>query len=120
MLLSNLAKKILGEALEIRKDWYDATEYLEQYLVGDDIKEKTTNLDSISDDAYSDIVEKDDGYTGEFEGPLKKWLVTNIIRNNKYPEYINDIPSKFRRAVLSELEDIIGSAFLAKDAEQLQ
>jgi hypothetical protein len=110
----------LGEAIEIRKDWYDATQYLEQYLIGDDIKQKTTNLDSISDDAYADIVLDNDGYTGEFEGPLKKWLVVNIIRNNKYPEYIEDIPSKFRREVLSELEDIIGSAFLAKDAEQLQ
>lgn len=120
MKLSKLAKKILGEAIEIRRDWYDATEYIEQYLIGDDIKQKTTNLDSISDDAYADIVLDNDGYTGEFEGPLKKWLVVNIIRNNKYPEYIEDIPSKFRREVLSELEDIIGSAFLAKDAEQLQ
>jgi len=52
--LHSLAKQILLEKIDIRKDWFDVTNYLEKYLVGDNIDQKQTNLDSLSDDAYAE------------------------------------------------------------------
>lgn len=116
--LHSIAKQIILEKIDIRQDWFDVTNYLETYLVGDDIDQKQTNLDSLSDDAYADIVLDNDGYTGEFEKPLKKWI-RKILSANKYPEYLNEIPREDKVKVYKELYSIISNAIIAKDSEKL-
>jgi hypothetical protein len=119
MKLNTLVKEFLQEEIEIRNDWYDTTKYLETYLVGDDTKQKTTNLDALSDDAYADIVMDDAGYTGEYEKPLLKWIKT-AVKRNKYPEYLSEIPKKLQRKIIEELFELLGDAFAEKDAQRLE
>jgi len=116
--LNRLAKQILLEKIDIRKDWFDVTDYLETYLVGDTIREKQTNLDSLSDDAYADIVLDNDGYIGQFEKPLKKWI-RRVLSTNRYPEYLNEIPRENKVKIFKELYNIISNAIIAKDSEKL-
>lgn len=116
--LHSIAKQILLEKIDIRKDWFDVTSYLQKYLVGDDINQMQTNLDSLSDDAYADIVLDNDGYTGEFEKPLKKWI-RKVLSANRYPEYLNDVINRDKIKVYKELYNILSNAIIAKDSEKL-
>jgi hypothetical protein len=116
--LNTLAKNIILEKIDIRKDWFDVTKYLEIYLVGDDFEEKQTNLDSLSDEAYSEIVLDNDAYTGEYEKPLKKW-VRRVLVSNKYPEYLNDIPNNNKVKVYKELYSIISNSIISKESDRL-
>lgn len=118
--LSNIAKEILREAIQIRKDWFNVTDYLEQYIVGDDIREKQTNIDSLSDNSYAEIVLANDAFDGRFEKPLMNWI-TKSIRTNRYPELIDEaMPDNIKKKFARELYDIIQGAFIEKERERLE
>jgi hypothetical protein len=118
--LSDIAKRFLREAIEIRKDWFNVTDKLELYLVGDSIREKQTNLDSLSDDAYAEVVMQDDAFTGEFEKELRSWI-TKAIKTNRFPEYIDEsMPKEDWKKFASELYDIIENSFIDKEREHFE
>jgi hypothetical protein len=118
--LSTIARKFLREAIQIRKDWFNVTNYLEQYIVGDDIREKQTNIDSLSDNSYAEIVLANDAFDGKFEKPLMQWIIKSI-RTNRYPELIDEaMPKEDRKKFARELYDIIQGAFVEKERERME
>jgi hypothetical protein len=118
--LSTIARKFLREAIQIRKDWFNVTDYLEQYIVGDDIREKQTNIDSLSDNSYAEIVLANDAFDGKFEKPLMQWIIKSI-RTNRYPELIDEaMPKEDRKKFARELYDIIQGAFVEKERERME
>lgn len=118
--LSTIARKFLREAIQIRKDWFNVTDYLEQYIVGDDIREKQTNIDSLSDNSYAEIVLANDAFDGKFEKPLMQWIIKSI-RTNRYPELIDEaMPKEDRKKFARELYDIIEGAYIEKERERME